>query len=141
MASLVQLSSLRRVRQNRYFSEGFKRKKVGEVERLVTSVAEICREYQVSRTSVYKWIYKYSVMRKKDVKTVVESKSDTTKIQALKDHILELEQLVGRKQFEIDFLNRQMEIAAQQYGIDLKKKPSGKPSSGSGKTGKDTPTR
>ena len=141
MATLGKFTSERKLRQNRYFSEEFKRKKVGELDRLVTSPAEICREYQVSRSSVYKWIYKYSVMRKKDVRTVVESKSDTARIQALKQHIAELEQLVGRQRFEIDFLNKQMQIASSDYGIDLKKKPSGKPSSGTGRTGKNTPTK
>ncbi len=51
-------------RINRYFSEDFKRKKVSEIERNLSSVSEICREYQVSNTAVYKWMYQYSMMRK-----------------------------------------------------------------------------
>lgn len=141
MATLSQTGSNIRTRQNRYFSEEFKRKKVEELDKLVTSLPEICREYQVSRTSVYKWIYKYSLMRKKSVKTVVEPKSDTAKIQALREHVAMLEQLLGQKQFEIDFLNKQMEIAGEQYGVDLKKKLRGKPLPGSGKTETNTPTK
>ena len=129
------------VRQTRYFSEEFKKKKVCELDKRLTSICEISREYDVSRVAVYKWIYKYSLMRKKRVKMIVEAESDTVKIQALKKHISQLEQLLGQKQFEIDFLKKQIEIASDQYGVDLKKKRSGKHSPGFGSTEQDTPTK
>lgn len=129
------------VRNTRYFSEDFKRKKVEEVDKRITSISDICKEYDVSSTAVYKWVYKYSLMRKKGVKMVVEAKSDTAKIKALNDHIKELEQLLGQKQFEVDFMKKQMEIASEDYGVDFKKKASGKPSSGSGNTEQNTNTK
>ena len=67
-------------RRKRYFSEDFKRRKVSEIDRNIVSVLEICREYQVSNVAVYKWIHKYSRMRKKKERMVVESKSDTRKL-------------------------------------------------------------
>jgi len=82
----------------RHFSEDFKRAKVRELEKRITSIADICRTYEVNRTSVYKWIYKYSAMAKKQLKVVVEAKSDTQKIKALEDRIKELERIVGQKQ-------------------------------------------
>jgi len=129
------------VRNTRYFSEDFKRKKVKELDKRITSIADICKEYEVSNTAVYKWVYKYSLMRKKGVKMVVEPESDTARIKALKQHISELEQLLGKKQFEIDFIKKQMEIASEQYGVDFKKKHSGHASYGSGNTGKSTTTK
>ena len=72
---------------------------------------------------------------------VVETDSDTAKIKALKEHINELEQLLGQKEFEIDFLKKQMQIASDRYGVDLKKKLSGKRSPGSGNTEQNTPTK
>ncbi|MBA2500635.1 MAG: transposase [Chitinophagaceae bacterium] len=141
MATIEQLKTNRKVlRPYRYFSEDFKKKKVAELDKKQITVTEICKEYEVSYTAVYKWIYKYSVMRKKGIKMVVEAESDTAKIKSLKDHITRLEQLLGQKQFQIDFLEKQMEIASDQYGIELKKKLSGKPSAGSGNTDKNTPT-
>jgi transposase-like protein len=128
-------------RHHRYFSESFRKKKVDELDKRITTIAEICKEYEVSSTAVYKWIYKYSLMRKKAIKMVVEPESDTARINALREHIATLEQLLGQKQFEIEFLQKQMDLASAQYGIDLKKKPSGKPSSGSGPTEKSTPTK
>lgn len=141
MATRANLVGKPLLRTTRYFSEDFKRKKVGEIERRITSVSEICKTYEVSYTSVYRWIYKFSVMRKKSVKLVVEAKSDTTRIKALQDHVTQLEQLLGQKQFEIDFLSKQMQIASEQYSVDFKKKQSGKPSSGFGKTDKSTATK
>ena len=127
-----------RVLQNRYFSDEFKKKKVREFENNLTSVADICRTYSVSRTSVYKWIYKYSVMAKKQVKQVVEAKSDTKKIKALKDRIKELERVVGQKQLLLEFKDKMIEIAESTYGINIKKKVSSKLSSGTTSTGKST---
>jgi transposase-like protein len=127
-----------RERRNRYFSEEFKRKKVSEIERNVSSVSEICQEYQVSRTSVHKWINKYSRMRKKNVRQIVESNSDTLKIKALKDQIKELERIIGEKQIKLDFQEKMIEIAEQTYKVDIKKKFSGKHSSGTGPREKDT---
>ncbi len=141
MATLDQLNLPHSSRINRYFSEDFRKKKVAELDKKLITIAEICREYAVSPTAVYKWIYKYSVMKKKSIKMVVEADSDTAKIQALKQHILELEQMLGQKQFEVEFLQKQMQVASEQFGIDLKKKPSGKPLPGSGNNEDSTVTK
>ena len=70
---------------------------------------------------------------------ILESESDTARILALKEHIAQLEQLVGKQQFEIAFLEKQMQIASEQFGVDVKKKPSGPPSAGSGDSDSSTP--
>jgi len=127
-----------RERRNRYFSEDFKRRKVREIDQNIATIAEICREYQVSNVAVYKWIYKYSIMRKKGVKQIVESKSDTRKIQQLKDQIKELERIIGQKQLLIDFQQKAIELAEQEYKIDIKKKFGDKPYFGSGITENNT---
>jgi len=82
-----------RLKQNRYFSLDFKKKRVQELEHNVSTISDICKTYKVSRTSVYKWLYKYSNMAKKQVKQVVEAKSDTKKIQFLEERIKELERI------------------------------------------------
>ena len=128
-------------RQNRYFSEAFRRKKVHEIERNITTIAEVCREYQVSGTAVRKWLYKYSAMRKKGIKQIVEAKSDTRKIQQLKDQVKELERIVGQKQLLIDFQQKVIELTEQEYKIDIKKKFGDKPYYGTGSTESNTPTK
>jgi len=120
----------------RSFSDDFKKAKVRELERNISSVSDICKTYSVSRTSVYKWIYKYSTMAKKQVKQVVEAKSDTQKIKALEDRIKELERIVGQKQLLLEFTDKMIEIAEATYGVDIKKKVGSKLSSGTTSTGK-----
>ena len=133
MATVEQFEKMSvRERRCRYFSPEFKRKKVSEIDRNLVTVSELCREYQVSRTAVYKWIYIYSKMKKKKEKMVVESESDTRKIADLKKKIRDLERLVGQKQVEVEFLNKMIEITEEDLNIDIKKKASSKLSSGSG---------
>ena len=72
---------------------------------------------------------------------VVEAKSDTAKIEALQKRIAELEQLLGKKQFQIEFMEKQFDVVKDQYGVELKKKASGKRSFGTGKTGSNTDTK
>ena len=122
---------------HRYFSEDFKKKKVRELERKITSIPDICRTYSVSRTSVYRWIYKYSVMAKKQVKQVVEAKSDTQRIKALEARIKELERIVGQKQLLLEFQDKMIEIAETDYDVDIKKKIGSKLSFGTTSTGKN----
>jgi len=123
---------------HRYFSDDFKRKKIRELERNVSSIADICKTYSVSRASVYRWIYKYSVMAKKQVKQVVEAKSDTQKIKALQERIKELERVVGQKQLLLEFKDKMIEIAEATYGVDIKKKVGSRLSSGTTSIEKNT---
>lgn len=123
---------------NRNFSEEFKKAKVRELERNISSISDICKTYSVSRTSVYNWIYKYSAMAKKQVRQVVEAKSDTKKIRALEERIKELERTVGQKQLLIEFKDKMIEIAEASYGIDIKKKVGSMLSSGTTSTKKHT---
>lgn len=145
MATMANLLNYHNVeqqqRQLRYYSESFKKKKVEEIEKNYVTVSEINKEYHVSRTSVYKWIYKYSLMRKKQERQVVELKSDTRKIKHLEARIKELEQIVGQKQILIDFKEKMIELAEEQYGIDIKKKYGSKVLSGSGQTEENTFTK
>lgn len=139
MANKSEFQSGRYQRQMRYFSESFRKQKVREIERNLTTVSEISKEYEVSIQAVYKWIYKYSAMKKKGVRQVVEPLSDTKKILDLKEHIKELERILGQKQIQIEFKDKMIELAEEQYQIDIKKKFGSRPSGGSGS--KKTNTR
>jgi len=140
MATLERMEIERIGRRNRYFSEELKRQKVKDLERNLVTMSELCREYQVSRTSVYRWIYKYSKNRKRQERQIVERMSDTRKIKELQDRIKELERIVGQKQLLIDFKDKMIEIAEEMYQVDIKKKLSSPPSAGSGNTEKSTRT-
>ena len=138
MAKISFIDSEVRSKINRSFSDEFKKEKVRELERNISSVSDICKTYTVSRTSVYRWIYKYSAMAKKQVKQIVEAKSDTRKIRALEERIKELERIVGQKQLLLEFNEKMIEIAEATYGVDIKKKVGSKLSSGTTSTEKST---
>lgn len=116
------LKQTRLERQNRYFSEEFRRKVVNDLERKIVTIPEIISTYHVSRTAIYKWIYKYSVMKKRGKKMVIEAESDTRKIVQLKDKIKELEQTIGQKQVKIDYLEKMIELTEEDFKIKIKKK-------------------
>jgi transposase-like protein len=121
---------------NRHFGEKFKKDIVSRIECNEFSVQEVSSLYSVTRTSVYKWIYKYSILYKKGYKQIIEPMSSTKKIKDLQNRIKELEQVVGQKQIKLDYLEKLIEISETDLGIDIVKKKNSKPSSGSGKTGK-----
>ncbi len=115
----------REERQRRTFSESFKRKKVIEIESKQSRVSDICREYSVSEPSVYNWLHKYGHMGNKKERLIVESESDTKKLQELQKRVAELERLLGQKQILLDFKDEMIEIAEEMYNVDIKKKCGG----------------
>ena len=125
-------------RRRRIFSEEFKRKKVREIEQKITTIAEVSREYEVRASNVSKWLTQYSTNRMKSVRTIVESESDTRKLFDQQQKIAELERVIGQKQLLIDFQAKMMELAEQEYGIDIKKKFERKPLSGTGSIGNNS---
>jgi transposase len=135
MATISEYEKLTiRERQRRFFNETFKRSKVSEIDRNILSIAELCKEHQVSRSAVYKWIYKYSLMRKQENRQVIEPESETRKVLLLKQEVSELQRVIGEKQLKMDFLEKVIELAEKEYGLDIKKKFTGKPSCGTGQT-------
>jgi transposase len=138
MATREQFFQTRQERQNRYFSESFKRSKVSDIEKGLVSVSELAREYEVTRTAIYKWIYKYSAMKKKKERLVLETDSDTRKLREMKEKIKELERIIGQKQILIDFQGKVIEMAEEEYKVDIKKKYGEEPSSGTGTTESNT---
>lgn len=120
--SLKKLKQTGPSKYNRIFSEGFKRSKVVELDEKRITIKEICKLYGVSRTAVYKWIYKYSTARKRGTKMVVQMESEEQKTRYLLDRTAELERIIGLKQLEIDYLSKVIQLAGEEVGYDLKKK-------------------
>ena len=134
MSKVGILDQQQRVLINRHFSEDFKKSKVKELERNLVSISDICKTYSVSRTSVYRWIYRYSVYNKKSVKVVEMNESGTKKVKDLETRIKELERVVGQKQLTIDYLEKMIDLAKEKFDIDIKKNSNTPRSNGSKKT-------
>ena len=71
--------------------------------------------------SVRRWILKFSSMKEKKERLIVESQSDTIQLLELKKKVAELERVVGQKQLLIDFQQKLIDLAEQEYRIDIKK--------------------
>lgn len=121
-------------RQRRHFSVNFKKAKIREIEAGISRISDICKEYEVSTTSVYKWIEKYGTMQDKPEKLIIEDQSDTKELLMLRKKIAELEQVIGQKQVLLDFKDKMIGLAEAHYKVDIKKKFSTRQSSTTGKT-------
>lgn len=105
----------------RRFTEEFKRARVLEYEKGIFTVSEMGKQYHVSIQSIYKWIDKYSYFQRNNWIMVEKSESKTIKLETAKKRIEELERLVGKKQIEVDYLTKLLEVASEDLGVDIKK--------------------
>lgn len=120
-----------KIQQRRTFSESFKRQKVKELVNRQVTIAEISTLYNVSRSAIYKWLYKYSKDHSPGTVQVVQMESESQKTKLYQQRIAELERIVGQKQLEIDFLTKLVEISSKELNVDLKKNFGTRPSTGS----------
>src|SRR5215813_5641357 len=124
------------IRKKRKYSEDFKRQLVELFETGKFSVLQLDKLYGVPFNLIYKWIYHYSTINEKGYRVVEMKQSSTSKLKSLEQKVKQLEQLLGQKQIQIEFLQKMIETAEQELKIDIKKKSSTPQSAGSGKTGK-----
>jgi transposase len=129
------------LRPARVFSEALKKKVVKDIEGGKATVLAASREYAVSYQAIYQWLNKYSRHLQTSKRMVVEMQSESYKSQELEKRIQQLEAALGRKQLEVDFLNKMLELGSEQTGVDIKKKFSTPPSTGSGSTKQGTSTK
>ncbi len=122
MATRRQFRMSKAERQHRTFSDSFKIQKVRELETGKTKVIEICKQYEVSTTSIYRWLNKFGTMDNKKERLIVEADSDTKQLLELKKRIAELERIIGQKQIVIEFKDKMIDLAEETYGVDIKKK-------------------
>jgi len=88
---------------HRTFTPEFKRKVVEDHVHGGRPIAEICREYQLSRKVFYSWQNQYLSLGK-----IADPPPDepTRKLREAERRIEELEAALGRKAMEVDFLER-----------------------------------
>ena len=103
------------------FSAAFKREKVELIDHGKLSVRELSLIYEVSQTAIYKWLKKYSKYSSGE-RVVVEKISEEKKNIELRNHIRKLEQVIGRKQLELDYFKEVVEIISEEEGVDVAKK-------------------
>ena len=100
------------------------------------SVNELCRLHGIANSAIYRWIYKFSTFNQKGYRIIEMKESSNKKLKDLEQKVKNLEQIVGKKQIMIDYLEKMMEIAKDELDIDIKKNFNTSQSAGSGKTKK-----
>jgi transposase len=127
----------RKLNRRRHFSEEIRRQIVSDFRQGKHTVKELADLYHCSYQSIYRWIHQFSPPDEPTITVVEMADSSDTKLKDLQQKIADLERALGQKQIKIDFYEKMMDLAEQEYGLDLKKNSSTKPSRGSGST--DTP--
>ena len=127
MATRKQFTMNEAERRRRHFSDNFKKSKVQELELGRLTISELKRQYEVSSTTIYRWIANFGTMKNKPERIVVETDSDTKELLLLKQKIADLERTVGQKQVLIDFYDKLIDIAEVEFKVDIKKKFGAKP--------------
>ncbi|MDD2796922.1 MAG: transposase [Dysgonamonadaceae bacterium] len=131
------LKNGKRIKRRRRFSEDFKLKIVKGYESGEFSVVEMAKIYDISYQTIYNWIYKYSKYNKQSIQVVEMKDSQAHKIKQMEARIKELERAVGQKQMNIDYLEKMIELAKENYDIDIKKNSNFLHSGGSKNIKKD----
>ena len=124
----------RKLKKSRQFSEQIRRRAVKEFRSGKYTAKELADLYVCSPQSIYNWIHKYSPEDSPQINVVEMSDSADQKVKDLKQKIADLERALGQKQIKVDFYEKMLELAKQEYDLDLKKSFSSRPSSGSGST-------
>jgi transposase len=128
--------NFKQLKKRRKYSDDFKKEIVRLFESGEFSVYQLEKIYGVGNPTIYSWIYKFSTFNEKSYRVVEMKESSNKKMQELEAKVKELEQIVGRKQITIDYLNKMMDVAKEEYDIDIKKNFDTLPSTGLEKTKK-----
>jgi transposase len=126
--------NLRKLNKRRQFSEQIKRQAVADFRSGKYTALELADLYHCHHQTIYNWIYKYSPGDSPCINVVEMSESTDQKVKNLQNKIAELERALGRKQIKVDFMEKMIELAENEYDLDLKKNTTSKRSSGSGTT-------
>jgi len=111
----------RKLRKQRVFSEQIRRKAVKEFRSGTHTAKELADLYHCSLRTIYNWIYKYSPADSPRINVVEMSESSDKKVKDLHDKIANLERALGQKQMKVDFLEKMIDLAEDEYNLDVKK--------------------
>ena len=126
------------LKQQRQFSATLKQSIVDQFDRGQLSAIQISREYSVSESTVYRWIYTYSRHNTKGTIIVMDKKKQANEVQTLKQRIAELERTIGTKQMQLDYYEMYVKTMDELAPEELKKKWKSRDYTGSTLTEKST---
>ena len=128
--------NVRLLRKSRQYSVEFKKQIVADFESGEFSVRQLSKLHGIANPVIYRWIYKFSNFNEKGFRVVEMKDSSNKKMQELEARNKELEAALGRKQIQVEYFEKMLELAKSELDIDIKKNYSTPRSTGSGKTKK-----
>jgi len=128
--------NVRLLRKSRQYSEEFKKQVVADFESGELSVRQLSKLHGIANPVIYRWIYKFSTFNEKGFRVVEMEDSSGKKMKEMEARIKELEAALGRKQIQVEYFEKMIELAKTELDIDIKKNYSTPQSTGSGKTKK-----
>lgn len=111
----------RKSKKLKYYSESFKKARVQEYDKGQFTAIELVRMFEFSKSSFYSWVEKYSKLAKHNILIVEQKDSASNKLAEYQKRIKELERIVGNKQIKLDYLEKLIEIAEENLGVEIKK--------------------
>ncbi|MGI0107430.1 transposase [Salinimicrobium sp. WS361] len=133
MTTKINKANIRSIKKHRHYSLEFKKQIVADFESGEYSVPQLEKLHGVSNNSIYNWIYKFSTFNEKGFRVVEMKDSSEKKVQEMESRIKELEAALGRKQIQVEYFEKMIELAKTELDIDIKKNYSTPQSPGSGK--------
>lgn len=112
---------MKKTKLKRTFSTEFKKEKVLMLEQGKIRVSELSKIYEVSQTSIYKWITIYGKLAKTE-RIVLEKISEESKNIELMKKIAELERVIGKQQLQLIYKESVIACGSEFLGEDLEKK-------------------
>ena len=129
-------SNVRLLQKNRRYSEEFKKQIVADFESGKYSVPQLEKLHSISNSLIYGWIYKFSTFNEQGYRVVEMKDSSAKKMKDLEVRNKELEAALGRKQIQLEYLEKMIELAKTELDIYIKKNYNTPQSTGSGITKK-----
>jgi transposase-like protein len=111
----------RKLQTRRHFSEQIRRQVVAEFRDGAYTVKELASLYHCSKQTIYRWIHKYSPADQPKINVIEMAESTDQKVKDLQEQIADLQRKLGQKQIKIDFQAKMIELAEEEYNLDLKK--------------------
>ncbi|MDW5288526.1 transposase [Formosa sp. PL04] len=127
-------ANIKQLKKRRIYSEEFKRELVKDFESGQFSVPQLEKLHGISNSTIYNWIYKFSNFNEKGARVVEMKDSSKQKMEILEARLKELEAIVGRKQIKIDYLEKMIDLAQDEFNIEIKKNSNTPQSAGSKST-------
>ena len=109
------------INKRRFYTPDFKKEIVSIFEQGKYSVLQLEKLYGIPNATIYRWIYKYSEFNERGQRVVEMKSSYFHKLKELEKKVKELERIIGQKQIKIDYLEKLIEVAEQEFEIDIKK--------------------